>query len=314
MAASYRHFVPLSPTDVPGVDVTQQLSLSNAYALNRDVLNAEQATSILNAYQQRRRDGVLAEWYGIDPAFPSGSFGAASGLEPGQYVNGGVMPLVGGELARGAFHWGQERYGFDTLDKYEFLLNAYGGGSYLWYEPNGTAGKSNESTVNSDGWGSASMLAALIEGAAGVRDSMAHCCAMSSFRRAGPLRPICSRRRSRCATRLRRATWPTAGNGYQAACGCALLAQAAAHYACCCPPTQPMRQQLRKMAYQSLSELTAWAQAATQCLRCHRRWRWLNSSGNCKNRELRTRNQEQNNESPHYLFPDQGCYGLISLR
>ena len=167
----YRHFVPLSPADVPGVDVTQQLSLSNAYALNRDVLNAEQATSILNTYQQRRRDGVLAEWYSIDPAFPSGSFGAANGLEPGQYVNGGVMPLVGGELARGAFHWGQERYGFDTLDKYNFLLNAYGGGSYLWYEPNGTAGKSNESTVNSDGWGSASMLAALIEGAAGVRDS-----------------------------------------------------------------------------------------------------------------------------------------------
>ena len=170
--AFFRHTVHLTPVELRGVDEAQQLSLSNAYALNREVLSFDQATAILNEYQRRRgRSAAFAEWFSIDPPFPAGSFGAATGLAPGEYVNGGIMPLVGGELARGAFRWGQERYGFDVLTRYAALLQSYGGGSYLWYRPNGVAGASNDTTLNSDGWGSAAMLAALIAGAAGVRDA-----------------------------------------------------------------------------------------------------------------------------------------------
>jgi hypothetical protein len=168
----FTHQVLLQPVDVPGVDLAQQLSLSNAYALNRNVLSFEQATGILNEYQRRRAEGrAFAEWYSIDPPFPPNSFGTGPtwGDIPGTYVNGGILPLVGGELARGAFRWGQETYGFDILSRYHFMLTRQGG-SYLWYYAAGNPGISGTETINTDGWGSSAMVAALFEGAAGVAD------------------------------------------------------------------------------------------------------------------------------------------------
>ncbi|GAB4108573.1 MAG: hypothetical protein OHK0022_60160 [Roseiflexaceae bacterium] len=172
----YTHQVPLVPFELPGVDMARQLSLSNAYALNREVLTPVQANAILGEYQRRyqNRGEAFAEWYSIDPPFPADSFGTEQGWgkSPGEYVNGGIMPLVGGELSRGAFRWGDPRYGFDILDRYYFLIRSQGG-SYLWYYPAGNPGKSSPSTISTDGWGSSAMLAALIEGAAGVTDQAA---------------------------------------------------------------------------------------------------------------------------------------------
>ena len=91
------------------------------------------------------------------------------GEQPGEYVNGGLMPLVGGELARGAFRVGAERYGFDILSRYRFLIGD-ADASYLWYYPAGNPGKSGPETLPSDGWGASAMLAALLEGAAGIED------------------------------------------------------------------------------------------------------------------------------------------------
>ena len=59
-----------------------------------------QAASILREYT-RRRGRAFAEWFSIDPPFPAGVFGDPR-LVPGAYCNGGIMPLVGGELARAA--------------------------------------------------------------------------------------------------------------------------------------------------------------------------------------------------------------------
>lgn len=169
----YRHMVHLTPVEVP-VDEAQQLSLSNTYALNRQVLTPEQAEAIIAEYQSRRRppDQAFAEWYSIDPPFPSGVTSMppnAKGHNPGEYVNGGIMPLVGGELARGAFSHGYEDYGFDILQRYYSLI-AGTNASYLWYYPIGQPGISGAETIPTDGWGSSAMLAALIEGAAGIRD------------------------------------------------------------------------------------------------------------------------------------------------
>jgi hypothetical protein len=158
---------------VPGVDTAAQLSLSNAYALNREVLSSEQEQAIVETYHARRDfDRAFAEWYSIDPPFPAGSFGMAGGKgeQPGEYVNGGIMPLVGGELARGAFHAGYERYGFDILHRYAELIRLTGA-SYLWYYPDGRPGISGPHTLATDGWGAGAMLGALIEGAAGVVDT-----------------------------------------------------------------------------------------------------------------------------------------------
>jgi hypothetical protein len=169
----FTHQVHLTPLSALGVDESRQLSLSNAIALNRGVLRAEQARAIVDEYYQRflARGTTFAEWYSIDPPFPSGSFGMAAGKgeQPGEYVNGGLMPLVGGELARGAFRVGAERYGFDLLSRYRFLIGDTDT-SYLWYYPAGNPGKSGPETLPSDGWGASAMLAALLEGAAGIED------------------------------------------------------------------------------------------------------------------------------------------------
>ena len=163
----YTHQVHLTPVDPTGVDESKQLSLSNAYALNRGTLSHEQAVAVIKSYQARRAENGqrdFAEWYSIDPAFIYGF------STPGEYVNGGIMPLVGGELALGAFDNGFESYGADILRRYIALLDAHNG-SYLWYHLNGTPGVSNDETLSTDGWGSAAMLNAMTDGLAGVVDS-----------------------------------------------------------------------------------------------------------------------------------------------
>lgn len=170
----FTHFVPLSDFVPDGVDASTQLSLSNAYALNRQVLRERQALTIIDEYYQRGQSqdaSIFSEWYSINPPFPAGSYGLAGrpGEKPGEYVNGGLMPLVGGELARGAFHYGAVGYGFAILHRYHFLISSTGS-SYLWYYPNGSPGISGVDTLSTDGWGSSAMLAALIEGAAGIED------------------------------------------------------------------------------------------------------------------------------------------------
>jgi hypothetical protein len=169
----FTHQVHLAPFSVEGVDEARQLSLSNTYALNRGVLTRQQGRAIVDEYFRRgqARGETFAEWYSIDPPFPPGQFGmaGAAGERPGEYVNGGIMPLVGGELARGAFRYGSERYGFDILARYYQLIDATGE-SYLWYYPAGNPGKSSADTLPTDGWGASAMFGALMEGAAGVED------------------------------------------------------------------------------------------------------------------------------------------------
>lgn len=167
----YRHFVFDQPYSIPGLDMEQQLSLSNAYALNRGVLDDAQSDAILDTYISRRRDGVFAEWYSIDPPFPAGSFGLGgrNGEQPGTYVNGGIMPMVGGELARGAFRMGRPTYGYAILDYY-WLGMLSRGRSFLWYSPDGGEGVGTPDTISTDGWGAATMLNAFVEGAVGVVD------------------------------------------------------------------------------------------------------------------------------------------------
>lgn len=169
----FTHFIPLTGTlDITGVDTHAQLSLSNAYALNREVLEFQQGRNIVESYYNRRNfNRAFAEWYSIDPPFPEGSFGMGGkkGELPGEYVNGGIMPLVGGELARGAFRYGAEVYGFDILHRYANLVRLTGA-TYLWYYPTGQAGISGPDSLATDGWGAGAMLGALIEGAAGIED------------------------------------------------------------------------------------------------------------------------------------------------
>ncbi len=169
----YTHFVKLTPVEIAGVDEAAQLSLSNPMAINRGAAGPERAAAIIAEYRRRRETtAAFAEWFSIDPPFPDGIFGDEK-LVGGAYVNGGIMPLVGGELARAAFEHGYEEYGVDILRRYSRLISERGE-TYLWYFPDGTPSSVETSTspeaTPTDGWGSSAMLWALIEGLAGVVD------------------------------------------------------------------------------------------------------------------------------------------------
>ena len=53
----FRHFLPLDPVNY-GVDETCQMSLSNAYALNRNILNFDERRSVIDAYRAMRNTGA----------------------------------------------------------------------------------------------------------------------------------------------------------------------------------------------------------------------------------------------------------------
>jgi len=114
----YTHHVPENPRVVRdlGVDLSRQVSLSNAYALNRG-LTHEQCAAIIRTYQRIRREMPRTspgEFYQIFPPFERG-FGPHNAKW--DYMNGGVTTIVAGELAHGAFEHGFERYGVDILER-----------------------------------------------------------------------------------------------------------------------------------------------------------------------------------------------------
>ncbi len=168
----YTHHVPLVPVTIDGVATSEQLSLSNPMDINRGLATHEMAVSILREYRKREETTkAFAPWFSIEPPFPAGIFGEEK-IVQGMYCNGGIMPLVGGEIARAAFEHGMEEYGVEQLLKYEALTA--NNESYLWYFPSGQHVTIETSTSPdaspTDGWGSSAMLYALVEGLAGIAD------------------------------------------------------------------------------------------------------------------------------------------------
>ncbi len=95
-----------------GVDEAQQVSLSNAYAVNRGI-GHEKVAAIVRTYQRLREEMPAtspAEWFGIYPPFPKGWH-----VPEWTYTNGAVTTMTAGELAHGAFEHGFEAYGADVL-------------------------------------------------------------------------------------------------------------------------------------------------------------------------------------------------------
>jgi hypothetical protein len=114
----YQHHVPedLSIQRDLGVDESEQVSLSNAYSMNRNIGQGK-ARAIAATYKRLRDNlppGSPGEWYTIYPPFQRGFSGHSSMW---QYMNASVTPIVAGELARGAFHCGEEAYGADVLNR-----------------------------------------------------------------------------------------------------------------------------------------------------------------------------------------------------
>ncbi|WP_263373278.1 hypothetical protein [Granulicella aggregans] len=109
-----------------GVDLARQISLSNAYSLNYGVSD-ERCSAIVRTYQRIRQEMPSTspgEFYSIYPPFERGFESENAKWE---YMNGGVMSCVAGELALGAFEHGFESYGVDILHRYAVMARAHNG-------------------------------------------------------------------------------------------------------------------------------------------------------------------------------------------
>lgn len=108
----YTHHIPEDSSFKPdfGVNTDEQVSLSNTYSINRGITH-QQAVSIIKTYQNIQNikpKTAPAEWFAIYPPFLKGF-----DSEIWTYMNGGVVSLAAGELAKGAFEHGFEKYGVD---------------------------------------------------------------------------------------------------------------------------------------------------------------------------------------------------------
>lgn len=126
----FTHWIPENVDYHPdvGVDQSTQVSLSNAYSLNRGIAH-EKCVAIIQTYQRIRREmppSSPGEFYGIYPPFARNFTQNIPG-EVWEYVNGGVLSLVAGELAHGAFEHGFEEYGVDILRREKSVAERFRG-------------------------------------------------------------------------------------------------------------------------------------------------------------------------------------------
>lgn len=160
----YTHQIHLNHQGAPGVDETETLSLSNTYDINRGLTNHRQAISIINEYKRRReltQREYFAEWFSIHPPYPE--FKAHS-RPPGNYINGGIAGFAAGELAKAALCIGEEDYGVDILSRVAEKVEKDGEIAFL-YTPDG-----RNQGGGPAGWSAASLISAILEGLAGIKD------------------------------------------------------------------------------------------------------------------------------------------------
>lgn len=136
----YTHWIAENPDYHPdvGVDMSKQVSLSNAYSLNRGISH-EKCVAIIRTYQRIRREmpsNSPGEFYSIYPPFQKDF---TAGGKVWEYVNGGVLTFLAGELALGAFEHGFEEYGADLLRRQKVVADRYRG-----YLPANLRGKTSE--------------------------------------------------------------------------------------------------------------------------------------------------------------------------
>ena len=140
----------------------KRLTLSNTYALNRGTLTLEQGEAVIESYlKQGREHGELFEWCAVYPPYEKFNEHKA-----GCYINGGSAPFLAGELAKGAFRYGYEKYGYEILKRLQAMHRKYRELGFLY---NPETGKDLSGGPN--GWGAAAVLDAIDNGFAGIEDA-----------------------------------------------------------------------------------------------------------------------------------------------
>lgn len=156
----YQHRLLLETADTDSLE-RERLSLSSTYDMNRGITTLAQARSILCEYKHRRfTSDTFCEWFTVDPPYPKFYI-----YQAGEYINGAIASLTAGELAKAAFTYGEEKYGWDILCRLMDILNR-DGELFFMYNP-----KTGENAGGGpSGWGAAAILCAIEEGLAGIID------------------------------------------------------------------------------------------------------------------------------------------------
>ncbi len=134
----YTHHVSEDPSfrrDVGNTDEKAQVTLSNAYSVNR-MIGEDKAKAIIARYKRLRQEmpeNSPGEFYNCYPPFEKG-FGTHDRMW--QYMNGGVSSIVAGELARGAFRFGEEVYAVDILKRVKELADRHEGHLHVCFNGN----------------------------------------------------------------------------------------------------------------------------------------------------------------------------------
>ncbi|MDZ7402450.1 MAG: hypothetical protein ONB37_20025, partial [candidate division KSB1 bacterium] len=124
--AFYTHHVPEDPTykrDFGNTDESKQVTISNAYAINRRI-GHDKSVAIIKTYQNIAKEMPASspgEWYMCYPPYEKGWH-----LDKWEYMNGGVSSIVAGEVAHGAFNHGFEDYGVYILRRMAELAKLSG--------------------------------------------------------------------------------------------------------------------------------------------------------------------------------------------
>ncbi len=111
----YTHHIPEDPTvkrDFGGTDESKQVTISNAYAINRRI-GHDKSVAIIRTYQNIAKEMPASspgEWYLCYPPYEKGWH-----IDKWEYMNGGVSSIVAGEVAHGAFEHGFADYGVYVL-------------------------------------------------------------------------------------------------------------------------------------------------------------------------------------------------------
>lgn len=161
-----RYFIHQLPLNCQAHDAYEnvRLSLSNTYDINRGLTDTDQSRSIIEEYQSRRKTtDAFAEWFSIDPAYDK-----FFSFEKGKYINGTISPFTAGELAKAALENGYEQYGWDILKRCMELIRRDGDVKFL-YSPSTSLSEAQASGPSA--WGAASILSAIDESLAGIRNT-----------------------------------------------------------------------------------------------------------------------------------------------
>jgi len=150
----FLHHVHLDPIDHGNFDESKQLAMGNTWAITRGLADQRQAMSIVDEYRRRHREtGDKYPWWSLQPGYPDSlGYWKDPFRKQGGYANGGLMPWVGGELARAALQNGREAYGVELLRHYYAHVQKTGG-AQVWYWPDGTPGFRTTNEVRYAGWG-----------------------------------------------------------------------------------------------------------------------------------------------------------------